>query len=263
MAKDNFIFYRQWWESIRELEPDEQRQAYDAIMRFVFDGVEPTDKYIRAVTSLMRSTIKRDLDKYERVCERNRANGKHGGRPKKTETQKTDTNPNNPMGFENNPVVSESAPANPEPTIIDAEPTAVPESKTDLEQQFEDFRKSYPGTKRGFKAEFENFKRKNPKTWRDIVPMLAPALARLIEWHDRSIAAGNFTPNYKNLATWLNQQCWTEELPEITQTSLTPRNNGTNTINNGNNDRQSEFARHIIDKLTSPDCPEPDISGNY
>lgn len=270
MTKDNFIFYRQWWESIRELEPDEQRQAYDSIMRFVFEGIEPTDKYIRAVTSLMRSTIKRDLEKYERVCERNRANGKNGGRPRKTKTEKTDTNPNNPMGFENNPVQTVESEPDIADIITDAPPIELtpvavitPESRTDLEQQFDAFRKSYPGTKRGFKAEFDNFKRKYPKTWREIIPLLAPALERLIDWHERSIAAGQFTPNYKNLATWLNQQCWTEELPEIIVTPITPRNNGTTAINHSNIDRQSEFARHIIDKLTTPDRPEPDISGNY
>lgn len=271
MAKDNFIFYRQWWESIRELDPDEQRQAYDAIMRFVFEGIEPTDKYIRAVTSLMRSTIKRDIEKYERVCERNRANGKNGGRPPKNKTEKTDTNPNNPVGFENNPaqtvkpepeiadIIIDEPPIEPPPVVVIA-----PESRTDLEQQFDAFRKAYPGTKRGFKAEFDNFKRKNPKTWREIIPLLTPALERLIEWHERSIAAGQFTPNYKNLATWLNQQCWTEELPEIIVNPITPRNNGTTAINHTSIDaNQYDIARLVATKLTTPDCPEPDISGDY
>lgn len=267
MAKDNFIFYRQWWESIRELDPEQQSRVYDALMRFAFEGIEPTDTIARAVTSLMRSMIKRDIEKYERVCERNRANGKNGGRPRKNKTEKTDTNPNNPVGFENNPAQT----VKPEPEIadiiIDEPPPVVviaPESRTDLEQQFDAFRKAYPGTKRGFKAEFDNFKRKNPKTWREIIPLLTPALERLIEWHEQSIAAGQFTPNYKNLATWLNQQCWTEELPEIIVNPITPRNNGTTAINHTSIDaNQYDIARLVATKLTTPDCPEPDISGDY
>lgn len=224
MAKDNFIFYRQWWESIRELTPEQQSCAYDALMQFVFDGTEPTDPVIRAITSPMRTTVQRDMARYEKVCERNRSNGAKGGRPKKTETNPTKPNETqqNPVGF------SESEPTAPASTESTA-PTM-----TDIETQFEQFRQSYPGTKRGFKTEWENFKKKNPKTYRDIVPLLTPALQRLMEWRERAQTAGQFVPNYKNLATWLNQQCWTEELPEINvptthaapniPTTPTPRN---------------------------------------
>ena len=271
MAKDNIVFYRQWWESIRELDPETQSKVYDALMRFAFEGIEPTDAIARAVTTPMRPTIIRDREKYERICERNRANGGKGGAPKGNNNARrttTENNPNQPKTTHS--VVFEIESRTPEPVIVDiapdvSPPTAVtvPDAKTDLEQQFDAFRKRYPGTKRGFKIEFDNFKKKNPKTWREIIPLLAPALDRLIEWHERRTAAGQFAPNYKNLATWLNQQCWTEELPEIIENPITPRNTVTNPINHGNIDRQSEFARHIIDKLTTPDRPEPDISGNY
>lgn len=265
MAKDNFIFYRQWWESIRELEPEQQSKVYDALMRFAFEGVEPTDTVARAVTTLMRSTIKRDLEKYERMCERNRANGIKGGAPKgngNARKQSTENNPNQPKTTHSvelpEPVIESSSEIE-SPTI-----NVPPESKTDLEQQFDAFRQRYPGTKRGFKIEFDNFKKKNPKTWREIIPLLAPALDRLIEWHERRIANGQFAPNYKNLATWLNQQCWTEELPEIIETPITPRNNVTNTINGVNHDaNQYDIARLVATKLTTPDRPEPDISDDY
>lgn len=271
MAKDNFIFYRQWWESIRELDPEQQSRVYDSLMRFAFDEIEPTDTVARAVTTLMRSTIKRDLEKYERMCERNRANGTKGGAPKGNGNARKRATENKPK----QPKTTHSVELTPEPEIaeiiINDEPpesppvaVLVPESRTDLEQQFDAFRKRYPGTKRGFKIEFDNFKKKNPKTWREIIPLLAPALDRLIEWHERRIAAGQFAPNYKNLATWLNQQCWTEELPEIIETPITPRNNVTNTINSVNHDaNQYDIARLVATKLTTPDRPEPDISDDY
>jgi hypothetical protein len=106
MSKDNIIFYRQWWETIRELTPEQQSVAYDALLRFAFDGVEPTDAIARAVTTTMRSTILRDREKYERVCERNRANGKRGGAPRGNENARkeriektTQNNPKQPSGL--------------------------------------------------------------------------------------------------------------------------------------------------------------------
>lgn len=89
------------------------------------------------------------------------------------------------------------------------------EDFSDLEAAFEDFRKTYPGTKRGFKIEFENFKKKYPKTWRDIVPLLRPAIEREIKYHQQAAAAGQFVPSYKHLQTWINNAGWETEFPTI------------------------------------------------
>lgn len=84
-----------------------------------------------------------------------------------------------------------------------------------LEEAFEVFRKAYPGRKRGHDTEFDAFKRKH-KNWTKIVPLLMPALQRLIEYNKAAEAAGQWKPNYANLSTWLYQARWEEELPEIT-----------------------------------------------
>ena len=96
MAKNNIIFYRQWWESIRELESDLQSQVYDDLFRFIFENVEPTESISRAVISPMRSTIQNNNAKYERICERNRANGSKGGAPKGNENARKSLIGNNP-----------------------------------------------------------------------------------------------------------------------------------------------------------------------
>ncbi len=88
------------------------------------------------------------------------------------------------------------------------------EQASELEQQFEDFRKAYKGRKRGHKEEFENFKKKNTD-WREIVPLLMPALQRLEEYNAAAKAAGNWVPQWANLQTWINQRRWTEELPTV------------------------------------------------
>lgn len=83
-----------------------------------------------------------------------------------------------------------------------------------LEEVFEVFRKAYPGRKRGHDTEFDAFKRKH-KNWTKIVPLLMPALQRLIEYNKAAEAAGQWKPSYANLSTWLYQSRWEEELPEI------------------------------------------------
>lgn len=86
---------------------------------------------------------------------------------------------------------------------------------SELESVFELFRKAYPGSKRGHDVEFQNFKKKNPKTWREIIPLLMPALERMTAHYAAAKAAGEFVPQFANLSTWLNQSRWTTEYPEI------------------------------------------------
>ncbi len=84
---------------------------------------------------------------------------------------------------------------------------------SNFEQIFEDFRKAYKGSKRGLKVEFENFKKKYPKEWRDILPLLMPALEKW-EAHRAAVKAhGDFLPQYPMLQTWINQARWTAEYP--------------------------------------------------
>lgn len=83
-------------------------------------------------------------------------------------------------------------------------------TKADLERIFEDFRVAYKGRKRGFKIEFENLVKKN-KNWREIVPLLIPALEKMEAWRDAAKKAGKFVPEYAMLQTWINQSRWEVE----------------------------------------------------
>ena len=82
---------------------------------------------------------------------------------------------------------------------------------SELELQFEAFRKSFPGVKRGWKTEFDNFKKKYPKEWTAIVPLLYPAMERMVAERERLQKAGAFAPEYPMLATWINQRRWEQE----------------------------------------------------
>jgi len=97
-----------------------------------------------------------------------------------------------------------------------------------LKNQFEIFRQSYPGTKRGLNPEFENFVKKN-KNWREITPALSDALDYQKSAREIKRSAGGFVPEWKNLQTWINQKCWEEETE-------------TNNIGNGRFERISKAS---------------------
>lgn len=81
------------------------------------------------------------------------------------------------------------------------------ESKTlqKAKEDFDAFRKAYPGTKRGLTTEFENFKRKH-KDWRDVIPLLLPAAKAYAEQ-----TRGTPKEYIKHLQTWINNRCWETE----------------------------------------------------
>lgn len=76
---------------------------------------------------------------------------------------------------------------------------------------FDDFRKAYPGTKRGNETEFTNFKKKH-KDWKEVLPSLSTKLEYQIKQRKAKAAAQNFVPQWKNLQTWINNRCWEEEI---------------------------------------------------
>ena len=82
-------------------------------------------------------------------------------------------------------------------------------SKNEFLSAFENFRKAYPGKKRGLETEFKNFQKH--KDWKLTIDCLFENLGAQIS--DRKIRKqrGQFVPQWKNLQTWINQRCWEEE----------------------------------------------------
>jgi len=77
----------------------------------------------------------------------------------------------------------------------------------DYKEKFEIFRKLFGGTKKGLDTEYENFIKKT-KNWKDVLPLLQPAVKKEIEWRKQK---REFTPQWKNLSTWINNRCWEQE----------------------------------------------------
>lgn len=72
---------------------------------------------------------------------------------------------------------------------------------------FEEFRKKYPGNKRGLKTELDLLVKKH-KDWRDIIPILNKAID--VENRKRKEAkdSDSFYPSPKNLQTYINNRAW-------------------------------------------------------
>lgn len=96
MAKKSFILYLDQLEVLDALTDEQVGKLFRAIKAFQSgEDVEPylTEQIVRVVFIQFKGNMLRDNRKYDEICERNRENGKKGGRPK------TQENPKNPVGF--------------------------------------------------------------------------------------------------------------------------------------------------------------------
>lgn len=216
--KETLIIYRDWWEAIKELPTDLQLPAFTSICEYAFEGIQPQDPMICAVTALMRSAIDRDKAKWEEVREKRRAAGSRGAQSTNKKRWGTDTPEESAKSANADTCRQMPTPSqeeHPQPSNTDKE------ALSHLEAEFDKFRQLYPGSKRGLAVEFSNLKKKYPKTWKEIVPLLCPALERLIAYHKDAEAAIKqgakiFLPNYAYLSSWINNARWEEEYPAIT-----------------------------------------------
>ena len=84
--RDSIVFYRSFYEAIKEIPLEEQAVVYNAIYGYALDDVEPELTGIaKAIFLLVKPQIDANNTKYE--------NGKKGGKPKTNQTE-TKTKPN-------------------------------------------------------------------------------------------------------------------------------------------------------------------------
>ena len=84
------------------------------------------------------------------------------------------------------------------------------ENKKRYLSDFENFRKLYPGVKRGSETEFNDFQKH--KDWADVVTNLPAVIQDHIADRKSKEQRGEFVPQWKHLKTWLSQRCWEEEI---------------------------------------------------
>ncbi len=101
MSKDSFIFYRSFYDAIKDLKEKERVKIYDAICEKSLNDKEINLTGLsNSMFTLIKPQLEANIKKYE--------NGKKGGRPKKNqnetlgfENQKPKQNQNETTGFEN------------------------------------------------------------------------------------------------------------------------------------------------------------------
>lgn len=89
------------------------------------------------------------------------------------------------------------------------------EEENIIKQKFEIFRQQYPGRKLGLDIEMKNFCKKNKG---QTVDLLLPALEKEKQARKHEAAKDSWTPEWKNLSTWINKKCWEQEHPEFRTT---------------------------------------------
>ena len=231
--KDTFVFNAKWYDVIKVYPAETRLEVIEAILCYASTGEVPQ---LGAVANVAFGFIKMEMDynaaRYDAIVERRRAAGRKSAMVKsqakaasvnsveqnqQSSTQPTSVNHNDNDNDNDNENVNDNDSKIEKENVVkeifeseDCACGAVP-------VEFEEFRKAYPGRKNAAEVEFDNLKTRFPEQWQQIVPLLKPALERMMSWRTRAKAAGAFVPQFKNLRTWINQQCWTEEYPEIAE----------------------------------------------
>ena len=99
MNRDSFIFYKDWKEAIKDLPDDIRLEIYESVIEYATSGnIKGLKPMANIAFNFIKTNIDRDAERYMSIVERNRENGKNGGRPKKTGNK-----PKKPIGFNENP----------------------------------------------------------------------------------------------------------------------------------------------------------------
>jgi len=94
-GKKAFVLYTDIIHTVEKLPDKEAGELFKIILRYVND-LDPKvpSGFVDIAFEPIKQQLKRDLQKYHNICDRNKENGSKGGRPK---------NPKNPVGLSGNP----------------------------------------------------------------------------------------------------------------------------------------------------------------
>jgi len=118
--KTSFVLHLDSLDVLDALNPEQCGQLLVAMREYHLTGAMPEDSVIKLALMPFLSQWKRDLVKFEKVCDRNRANGMKGGRPK------------NPVGF----LETQKNPSEPKKAERESESESEKESESINKQRF-------------------------------------------------------------------------------------------------------------------------------
>ena len=159
----------------------EKGEVLDAIMRYGFDGEEYSgDSVVVAmIFDLTKPYIDENNKRYDAVVERNRNNGKKGGRPKSTKNpEKPNKTQKNPVGYFGNPEKPNKTQQNPEKprrtqtnldtdTDTDTDTGSIISSRTNVLEDAEIVTENISIAGKNKKSAREKIETAQEVTWRD------------------------------------------------------------------------------------------------
>lgn len=211
MERDSMVFYRSFYEAIKDLHAEDQVNAFHAIMEYALNGVEKCDSPTARMALIL---VKPQIDKNNQRFE----NGKKGGRGNNQTETKQEPNSANAEPNVNDNVndnVNVINPLNPPKGDEQAENltvetargagTPVDQSMTPA-QGFTEFWELYPRKVGKGAAEKAWEKIKPGKTLSGMIFQAIECAKKSAEWNKEG---GRYIPNP---ATWLNQKRWEDQL---------------------------------------------------
>lgn len=193
MAKDksSFVLYCDIIHTVNKLSDEQAGNLFKHILKYVNDEQpEPENIVTEIAFEPIKQALKRDLRKYEAICERNKINGLNGGRPHKE--------PKKPSGLFGNPT-------KPKKADIDID------SDIEIKKEFECFWNLYnkkKGDKEKIFIKWKNIKQDD----RDKIFKTLPAFLE-------SISDKQFQPFPE---TYLNNKRWNDELETTSNPKIAP-----------------------------------------
>jgi hypothetical protein len=185
--KKAFLIYKDSLQVLDLLTDEQAGQLFKAIKIFN-EGKNPElDLALKVAFLPFQNQFNRDSDKYDRIAERNRQNGAKGGRPKKT--QETQTKPENLV------------------TDTDTKKETKKENET-ISLRFEFFWKTY---------DKKVDKKKCEQAWKKNVGAKPELVDFVIEQAKKYKALTPEAKYRKNPLTWINGECWNDELTSETK----------------------------------------------
>ncbi len=128
MKRDGIIIYVQQYEAIKDLSQSDKGLLLDAIFHYHITGevMQELPPMVLMAFTFIRTSIDSNTRKYEAIVERNRENGKKGGRPR---NPKNPSEPKKPTGLKKTQVNPKN-PSEPKKADTDTDTDTVKDTKT-------------------------------------------------------------------------------------------------------------------------------------
>jgi len=124
--RNSFLLYKDSLDVLDDLTDEQAGQLFKAIKDYQDDKEISLSQILKVAFTPLRNHMERDKGKYKKICERNRINGLHGGRPR---------NPENPVGS----LVTQINPKEPKKADSDSDSDSDSENKKQTKKKANGF----------------------------------------------------------------------------------------------------------------------------